>query len=183
MQNEQRLKDYTASLEKRFHIKTAILRGHDVPFDPTFRKFCEENLCGQYGQNHGCPPGAGDIHHLIDNAKSYKHAIVVQKAYAKEGLEDWDSINHGVKDFKKTLRQVTDDVEQYDAPVLTLATGDCEYCTPCKAVTHEPCPYPTKKRSSVSAYGVDITKLAALTGLESLNSEDRITYFGIIFVG
>ena len=30
-----------------------------IVFDPTFRSYCEENLCGQYGINYSCPPDCG----------------------------------------------------------------------------------------------------------------------------
>ena len=30
-----------------------------VIFNPAFRPFCEENLCGQYGANYSCPPDCG----------------------------------------------------------------------------------------------------------------------------
>ena len=31
----------------------------DIVFDPSFRPYCEENLCGQYGANYSCPPDCG----------------------------------------------------------------------------------------------------------------------------
>ena len=31
----------------------------DIVFDPIFRPYCEENLCGQYGVNYTCPPDCG----------------------------------------------------------------------------------------------------------------------------
>ena len=31
----------------------------DIPFDPSFRPLCAENLCGKYGVNYSCPPDCG----------------------------------------------------------------------------------------------------------------------------
>ena len=31
----------------------------DIPFDPSFRPLCAENLCGKYGANYSCPPDCG----------------------------------------------------------------------------------------------------------------------------
>ena len=39
--------------------KTAVVRTEDLVFDPAFRPYCEENLCGQYGINYTCPPACG----------------------------------------------------------------------------------------------------------------------------
>ena len=37
----------------------AVVDTADIVFDPSFRPYCEENLCGQYGANHSCPPDCG----------------------------------------------------------------------------------------------------------------------------
>ena len=34
----------------------AIVDTAQIVFDPSFRPYCEENLCGQYGANYSCPP-------------------------------------------------------------------------------------------------------------------------------
>ena len=34
----------------------AIVDTTQIVFDPSFRPYCEENLCGQYGANYSCPP-------------------------------------------------------------------------------------------------------------------------------
>ena len=31
----------------------------EIEFDSSFRKYCEDNVCGQYGKNYACPPYAG----------------------------------------------------------------------------------------------------------------------------
>ena len=36
-----------------------IVDTHEIVFDPSFRPYCEENLCGQYGANYSCPPDCG----------------------------------------------------------------------------------------------------------------------------
>ena len=33
----------------------AVIDTDKIPFDPSFRPYCEENLCGQYGVNYACP--------------------------------------------------------------------------------------------------------------------------------
>ena len=37
----------------------AVVDTADIVFDPSFRPYCEENLCGQYGANYSCPPDCG----------------------------------------------------------------------------------------------------------------------------
>ena len=37
----------------------AIIDTADIVFNASFRPYCEENLCGQYGANYSCPPDCG----------------------------------------------------------------------------------------------------------------------------
>ena len=39
----------------------AILPAKDIPVDGSFRKFCEDNLCGKYNANYSCPPACGTV--------------------------------------------------------------------------------------------------------------------------
>ena len=53
-----------------------------IVFDAGLRKSCEMNSCGAYGRNYMCPPFCGEIHELIDKAKSYQKAFVFQSIHA-----------------------------------------------------------------------------------------------------
>lgn len=46
------------ALEEGF-ANAAIVDTKDIVFDPSFRPYCEENLCGQYNANYSCPPTCG----------------------------------------------------------------------------------------------------------------------------
>ena len=39
--------------------RAAVVDTVAIPFEPSFRRFCEENLCGKYGANYTCPPDCG----------------------------------------------------------------------------------------------------------------------------
>ena len=55
MDNEKIIK---IAIDKGF-IDAAIIDTADIVFDASFRPYCEENLCGQYGANYSCPPDCG----------------------------------------------------------------------------------------------------------------------------
>ena len=38
---------------------TAVIPADQLVFDPSLRKYCEDNLCGNYGKNYSCPPECG----------------------------------------------------------------------------------------------------------------------------
>ena len=49
-----------------------------IVFDPMFRPFCEENLCGQYGVNYACPPDCGTPQQMAARITAHRHALVLQ---------------------------------------------------------------------------------------------------------
>ena len=46
------------AIEEGF-ANAAVVQTDKLVFDPSFRPYCEENHCGQYGINFSCPPSCG----------------------------------------------------------------------------------------------------------------------------
>ena len=42
-------------------FRAAVISAKDIPVDGSFRKFCEDNLCGKYNANYSCPPACGTV--------------------------------------------------------------------------------------------------------------------------
>ena len=59
----------------------AVVDTSDIVFDPSFRPYCEENLCGQYGANHSCPPDCG-------TPEEMKQKVLALQKGEDEALED-----------------------------------------------------------------------------------------------
>ena len=55
----------------------AVIPAADVPVDPKFREFCEQNLCGQYGANYSCPPDCGSVEALHQTILDQEKALVI----------------------------------------------------------------------------------------------------------
>ena len=53
----------------------------DIPFDPSFRPLCAENLCGKYGANYSCPPDCG----TPDEMRARDHSPEELCFYSEEG--------------------------------------------------------------------------------------------------
>ena len=56
----------------------AIIDTADIVFNASFRPYCEENLCGQYGANYSCPPDCGAPEEMKERVQKYKHALVLR---------------------------------------------------------------------------------------------------------
>ena len=53
----------------------------DIPADGSFRKFCEENLCGKYNANYSCPPACGTVEEVHSRLFAADRALVLQSVY------------------------------------------------------------------------------------------------------
>ena len=42
-------------------FRVALIPAKEIPLDGSFRKFCEDNLCGKYNANYSCPPACGTV--------------------------------------------------------------------------------------------------------------------------
>lgn len=60
-------------------FRAEIVKVKDISMDVSFRKLCESNVCGNYGQNYTCPPDAGDIHELMERIRTYDQANDILK--------------------------------------------------------------------------------------------------------
>ena len=64
------------ALEAGFH-QAAIIETSQIVFDPSFRPYCQENLCGQYGANYSCPPECGSPEEMRQRILKHKYALVL----------------------------------------------------------------------------------------------------------
>ena len=54
------------------------MKTKDLKFVPEFRKFCEQNDCGNYGKNYACPPACGTPEEMEEKVRKYENALVFQ---------------------------------------------------------------------------------------------------------
>ena len=66
----------------------AIVDTSDIVFDPAFRPYCEENLCGQYGANYSCPPDCGSPEAMKQRILAHKKALVLQTIWEISDYSD-----------------------------------------------------------------------------------------------
>ena len=63
-----------------------------IVFDPSFRPFCEENLCGQYDANYTCPPICGTPEEMKQRILAHRHALVLQTIWEISDYTDKEAI-------------------------------------------------------------------------------------------
>lgn len=63
------------SIAEGFH-GAEVISTDKIVFDASFRPYCEENLCGQYGANYSCPPDCGTPEQMKQRVLAYKKVMI-----------------------------------------------------------------------------------------------------------
>lgn len=155
-----------------------------IPFDREQREACKANYCGHYGKNWACPPLVGDIDALIEKAKQYETALVYQTVAPLEDSFDYEGMVAALKKHVEVSDVLSQHIrERVSGPILQLSAGGCAICERCAGIDGEPCRHPDKALASLEAYGIYVAKLASLCGLNYINGQNTVTYFGAFLFG
>lgn len=157
----------------------AILPTSEIVIDPKFRPFCEENLCGKYNANYSCPPDCGSVEEVRDRLMSQDKALVLQKIWEIGSYENKAGIQQSKKNHNAMILRLTDQLRKAGMQGFCLGYGGCPLCDPCKRVENLPCAHPDEKISCMSAYCIDVTKLAERCGLEFSWVPEKLYLFGM----
>ena len=167
-------------LAEREGFSAAVIGVAHVPVDGKFRKFCENNLCGQYDANYSCPPACGTVEQMHEKILMGKRALVLKSEWPIESYQDTaaitqgkDAHNAGMLRLKKALQ-----TEGYQG--LMIGGSCCSLCKPCRMAKGEPCPQPELRFSCMSAYCIDVAELAKRCGLEFAWDTKKLSPFGMI---
>ena len=55
-----------------------VIPADHLVFDPSLRKYCEDNLCGNFGKNLSCPPACGTPEEMKTRTEAYETAWIFQ---------------------------------------------------------------------------------------------------------
>ena len=161
--------------------KASVIPAKLIETDRVFRDMCAANACGVYGKCWMCPPDVGEIGELMAQLREYDHVLVYQIIGRLEDSFDFESMaetKQSLRDLSQSLRPVFDRPEI--GRVLHLSAGGCGVCHPCTKVRGEPCAHPDLAMSSLEAYGIHVSKLAARAGMKYINGANTVTYFGVV---
>ena len=163
--------------------RAALLNVSAISFEPAFRDACAQNACGNYGQCWMCPPDVGDIHVLIEKARSYQQALIYQTVGTLEDSYDFEGMMEAAARHNTLCQTLTPVFRQAGfARMLPLGSGGCRLCETCAKRQGQPCRHPEDALPSLEAYGVNVSKLAAACGMKYVNGVNTVTYFaGVLF--
>ena len=164
-------------------FSVAFIDTDKIVQNPSFRKFCEDNLCGKYNVNYSCPPDCGTVEEVQERLKAGKRALVLQTIWEIGSYDNKEGIQKSKKAHNAAILRFTEKLRQAGVQGYCLGYGGCPLCDPCKRASNEPCAHPDKKISCMSAYCIDVAKLAEKCGLEFAWVPEKLFLFGMfVFV-
>ena len=164
---------------KEAGFSAALISTKQIIVDGKFRPYCEENLCGNYGANYACPPDCGTVEEVRERLMAQERALVVQSVWNVGSYENKKAVLESKKTHNAAILRLTEKLRQVGLEGFCLGYGGCPLCDPCKRETNEPCAFPEKRISCMSAYCIDVAKLAAECGLSFDWQQDKLYLFGM----
>lgn len=157
----------------------AVVEVSAIPFDPMFRPFCEENLCGQYGVNHSCPPECGSPDDMKRRILSKKRAVVLQTIWDISDYSDKLAIRQAKGSHNQASLSLAQKLRQAGLPGFVVGASGCALCSPCTAKEGIPCRFPDLQYSCMSAYCIFVKRLCDQCGLEYDCGPGLLAFFGM----
>ena len=160
----------------------AVVQTNQIPFDFSFRVYCEENLCGQYGANHSCPPGCGSCEEMQRRILSKSRALVLQTIWEISDYSDAPAIKEAKTIHNRASIALLERLRQSGTDCFMVGASGCALCSPCTAKEGLPCRFPELQYSCMSAYCIFVKKLCDSCGLEYDCGNGLLGFFGMILL-
>ena len=157
----------------------AVVDTKNIVFDPSFRPYCEENLCGQYGVNYACPPSCGSPEEMKDRVLRHKRALVLQTIWEITDYSDKPAIKQAKGGHNAAAIRLVKRLRDAGCDGFLVGASGCALCSPCAVTENLPCRFPDLQYSCMSAYCVFVSKLAQTCGMEYDCGEGLLAFFGM----
>ena len=165
--------------EQEGFTHAAVLPVDQLEFDPELRKYCEENLCGNYGKNYSCPPFCGTPEEMRDRAAPYRRAWIFQTIGEVASWEDSSQIKAVRDAHNQKSRSLIQQLRKQGMDGLAMLAGPCSSCEVCSGFQGQPCRHPEEVPSCISAYCMKAEKMAADAGLPYWCGPGKVAFFSL----
>lgn len=160
--------------------RTAFVDTKDLVFDPEFRKYCEEDKCGNYDVNYSCPPHCGTPEEMQAKVMQYRRLLLVQTAWDVSDVMNTDETAEAKAKHNAISYEVLEKLNALGIVSDAMMAGPCKLCKKvCMQMIGRPCPRDYKVFSCLSAYCINVAKLAETAGMECWCGNTRVLYFSM----
>ncbi len=157
----------------------AVIDTAEIVFDPAFRPYCEENLCGQYGVNYTCPPVCGTPEEMKQRVLSHKKALVLQSVWEISDYTDTKAIKEAKKEHNAAAIRVAKQLRMENHEGFIVGASGCALCSPCAMTENKPCRFPELAFSCMSAYCIFVRLLAESCHMTYTCEDGLLAFFGM----
>ena len=114
----------------------------------------------------------------MNEAQSYQKALVYQTVGKLEDSYDFEGMMEAARLHNELSRALAKWFATLPfAKKLHLGAGGCGVCA---KRTNEPCRHPELAMPSLETYGINVSELAASSGMKYINGQNTVTYFGAL---
>lgn len=166
------------AIEAGFH-DAAIIDTKEIVFDASFRPYCEENLCGQYGANYSCPPDCGSPDEMRLKIMQHKYALVLRTVWEVPDWKNKEDIRRTKGIHNACTLRLVQKLRSEGCDGLIVGASGCALCSPCAITKGQPCRHPDFRYSCMSAYCIYVKKLAESCGMKYDYEDGMLPFFGM----
>lgn len=157
----------------------AVVDTAQIPVDPMFRPYCEENLCGKYGVNYTCPPDCGSPEEMHQKLLERSHALVLQTIWEIEDYSDREATGRAKAAHNAATRRLAKKLRAEGVQGFLVGSSGCSLCDPCEIMNGKPCRFPDMAASCMSAYCIFVRELTEKCGIEYDCGAGLLALFGM----
>ena len=173
------MQDYVQLAKDFGFTDAALLPVADLVVVPAYRCFCEENLCGWYGANYSCPPDCGTPEEMRRWVQKHKYALVLRTVWDINDFKDSSLIKSAKQKHNGYTMSVIEQMESQGYKGFMVGASGCALCNPCTITRGEPCKFPNKRYSCMSAYCIYVKDLAEKCGMIYDYKEGALPFFSM----
>lgn len=166
------------ALSEGFHC-AEVVDTERIVFDAAFRPYCEENLCGQYGANHSCPPDCGTPEQMKQKVLAHKNALVVSTEWEITDFTQADKMTEAKASHNAAMFRIIRRLRKAGHDGIMIGASACTLCSPCKRTNGEACIHPELQYSCMAAYCIYVIQLAEDCGMNYDYKDGILPFFGM----
>lgn len=159
--------DEIIELAKVSGFEAALLNPSDLEFDFTFRKYCEQNLCGNFGTSPCCPPLCPSAEELRAEVLKCKYVLVLKSNHDIPDLTSRAAIKAAQEAHNREALQLISKIPDFSGCLALCSSTDTEIP---KGIT----------AACLSAYCVNVLKMAERCNMTYAYKDTVLALFGFI---
>lgn len=148
-------------------FEAAILKTSELEFDFSFRKYCEENLCGNFGQSPYCPPLCPSAQELKDEVLKHKKVLVLKSNHTIPDLADIKAVKAAQKEHNAAALRLLGNLPDFSGALALCSSTDIEIP-------------PNITAACLSAYCVNVSKMVESCNMSYAYKDNALSLFGFI---